>query len=479
MKVLLINPPEIVKEEIRGIAFGFRSFIKRLRVLPPLGLAYLASAIEEAQLGIEVEIIDANALNMGTEEIGACIRERGPDVVGITTTTTLYPQVISLCKLIRGLDLRVKIVLGGPQLTIMPHLTMENPNFDLGICGYGEETMVELLRRMQKEEDATQTPGLLYRSEEGKIIENPPWQRPRPLDSLPFPARHLLPNHLYYDATTMSSRVTTIMASRGCPYRCALCDTKIRGGNYWPRDPIQVAHEVEEAVKKYGAREVLFYDDTFTYDEGRTLTLCHELIKRSQKVGWDCRTRVDCVNPDLLKVMKEAGCKRISYGVETLSPKGISALKKGINPDQVEQAFAWSREARIKTLAFFILGCPGDDRESIEKTIQWAKRLKADFAYFSLAIPYPGTELYELALREGYLQEDYWKAFIQKEGSTDEPSPLFTTHELSRPYLYRCLRKAYVTYYLSPSFLLSRLKALKSPSDLFWYLKMARYFLTP
>ena len=473
MKVVLINPPEMIAGEQGGTGFGARSFVKQLRVLPPLGLAYLAAVLRQA--GHDVHLIDANALRIDPDETARQTAELLPDVVGITCVTPLLPVVAYICRAVKEALPNVTIVVGGPQVTIMPELTMENPAFDYGIAGEAEIAMPQLLEALSSgaaSGEIAKIGGVLHRRDGGVVLTGP--AEVMPIDEIPLPSRDVLPNDKYFDMTTESRRVSSIMTARGCPYKCSFCERYIRGGHYRMRSAESVVTELEQMVNEYSCSEVVIYDDTFTANKKRTAEICERILERGLKFRWDCRTRVDCVEPELLKLMARAGCSRISFGVESASESVRELFNKGITVDQVKDAFEWTREAGIRILAYFMLGAPDETRASIEETLALSVELNPDFAYYSIVVPYPGTDLYDHALAEGLIGLDYWKEYVRTEGALAEPVPMFERGNVTRAHLISTLRNAYLRFYLRPSYVARRLRSIKSLSDLIWHIKMAR-----
>ncbi len=470
MKVVLINPPEMIAGEEGGTGFGARSFVKQLRVLPPLGLAYIAAMLKRASH--EVELIDANALRIDPDEVIRRTSALSPDIIGVTCVTPLFPVVVHICRSLKKLLPSVPIIAGGPQVTIMPELTMENTAFDFGVEGEAEIAMPRLIEAIANGRSPEGIGGVLLR-DGGKVVRNGPAEI-MPIDEIPFPLREGLPNDRYFDMTTEARRVSSIMTARGCPYRCSFCERYIRGGHYRMRSADSVVAELEELVTRFGCTEVVIYDDTFTANKKRAAEICEKLLTLGLKIRWDCRTRVDCVDPGLLKLMARAGCSRISFGVESASDDVRELFNKKITIEQVRDAFEWTRAAGIRILAYFMLGAPEETRESIEKTLSLSVELNPDFAYYSIVVPYPGTDLYDHALEKKLIGCDYWKEFVRTEGDLAEPAPMFEHGDVTREHLVATLRSAYLRFYLRPGYILKRLRSIKSLSDFAWHIKMAK-----
>jgi radical SAM superfamily enzyme YgiQ (UPF0313 family) len=473
MKIVLINPPEMIAGEEGGTGFGARSFVKQLRVLPPLGIAYLAAVLEAESH--EVQLIDANAQRMGPDAIVKKVRDLSPDVVGITCVTPLFPIAVQICRLLKALNPSPQIVVGGPHVTIMPELTMENPAFDFAVEGEAEIAMPRLIDAISGGCRPDGIPGVLFR--DGEEVARGGTAEFMAIHDIPFPLREKLPNDRYFDMTTEGRRVSSIMSARGCPYRCSFCERYIRGGHYRARDADDVVAELEELVSRYGCSEIVVYDDTFTANKKRVAAICEKILDRGLKFRWDCRTRVDCVDPGLLSLMARAGCSRISYGVESAASDVRDLFNKKITIEQVEKSFDWTRSAGIKILAYFMLGAPRETRKSIAETLALSIKLNPDFAYYSIVVPYPGTDLYDHALSEGLLEYDYWTEFVRREGNLSDPIPMFEHDDVTREYLVSTLRSAYLRFYVRASYILRRFRSIRSLSDFVWHVKMAKVTL--
>jgi radical SAM superfamily enzyme YgiQ (UPF0313 family) len=385
--------------------------------------------------------------------------------------TPLFPVVVEICRGLKNLRPAPHTIVGGPQVTIMPELTMQNPVFDFGIEGEAEISMPRLIDAIAGGGKPEGIGGVILR--DGESVIRTVQTEIMPIDEIPFPLRDILPNDRYYDMTTEARKVSSIMTARGCPYRCSFCERYIRGGHYRARSAGTVVVELDELVTKYGCTEVVIYDDTFTANKKRAAEICEEILARGLKFRWDCRTRVDCVEPELLRLMARAGCSRISYGVESAEADVLGLFNKKITIEQVEQAFAWTRSAGIKILAYFMLGAPGETRESIERTLALSRSLNPDFAYYSIVVPYPGTDLYDHAVSKGLIRFDYWKEYVRSEGKLKEPAPMFEHGDITRKYLVSALKSAYARFYLRPGYIARRFRSIKSFSDFVWHVKMA------
>jgi anaerobic magnesium-protoporphyrin IX monomethyl ester cyclase len=275
-----------------------------------------------------------------------------------------------------------------------------------------------------------------------------PWIKD--LDSLPFPARHLLPMDKY-TILGKKSTIGNIISSRGCPFYCTFCESSLLFGRMFrARSPKNVVDEMKQLINEYHPKTIEFSDDLFTLNMKRTETICDEIRRRGLDIPWACSSRVDTVSRSLLRKMKKAGCILIYYGVESGSQRVLNLMRKHIKIEQIIKAIKWTKEVGIEILASFIIGFPGETREDMQKTIAFAKRLDVDYAQFSFATPYPGTELYQMAKEKGLLLTEDWSQYTAGK-------PVIAVDNSTKDDLTKLLKKAYQKFYLSPKLLLRHL----------------------
>lgn len=445
MKVLLVNPP--MTNMIKSTISSFIDSIVVDNPMPPLGLMYLASYVLK-HTKHEVRICDMVVGN----DLQWYLREYNPNVVGITTTTlTLYDawQVANTCKLYNS---KVVTILGGAHCSIYPEETINLEGIDYVVRGDGEVPIVNILNSIDSSNSIDRVNSI-------DIIEN--------LDSIPFPARHLIDNSKYHSVLSKGKLVTSMITSRGCPYNCSFCYQP----HYKKWRAMLAGNVVSEmiAIDQLGINEIEIYDDTFTYDRNRVLKVCNEIISLNksfpvywwQKPKWSIRTRVDKVDQELLQVMKDAGCTRINYGIESITPSVLKTLRKSFTVQQAIDAIEWTKEAGIKTQAYFMLGSPNETREQMLDTIRFANEYIPDYAYYSITSPMPGTDLYTLELREGKYN-NYWKEFAMN--PTKDFKIRFWNEE-NREELIKLFNYGYKSFYSKPSRILKQLVNTKSISE--------------
>jgi len=461
MNILLINPPRF-----NEIIADNPSFIDEERGYnPPLGLLYIAAYLKKFT-NHNIKVLDAQVEELNyDEDFKKKIIQINPDCVCITVMTFTLIDVLKTIKLIRGaekkLEKKIVIVLGGPHATIYPEETLNLEGVDCVITGEGEIPFLKLVQALEKKISPLKVPGLVYNSN-GKIIKNPASGFIENLDALPFPARHLTPIKKYNSILGGPHVVTTMFTSRGCPFSCAFCDRPHMGQKFRARSPKNVVDEMEEC-KKMGIDEILIYDDTFTVQRQRVLDICSEILKRNLKILWDVRARVDTVDEEMLSRMKQAGLTRIHFGVEAGSDKILKILNKGITTDQVKKAFALARKNKIETLAYFMIGSPKETKEDIKKSINLARKLKAEFVHATILTPYPATKLYQQALEKGVIKSDYWREFAKN--PKKDIKTQYWEQDFTREELFDLLTKFYRRFYGRPSFILKKLIKIKNLTD--------------
>ena len=379
-------------------------------VYVPLGITTIAAVLELK--GYDVELIDLNVGNIKSREFQKKISTA--DIVGITGMITSYRDVLKLVSKVKELNSKVPIVLGGSLATTVPKELLQSTSADFIVLGEGENTVIKLINTIEKGSNTNELNGIrgiAYRKD-SEIIITPKVDLIQNLDTIPFPARHLLNMNLYFrplDNWNIKTKEfgkiksTNMMTSRGCPYNCTFCFKAMWGYKWRGRSPESMIQEIELLHKDYGANGFFFDEEVFGLNQKRVLDFCQLIRERGLKIIWHCNDRVNLVSKDLLKVMYDAGCRDIAYGIESGNQEILDSMRKKITLDQVRQAVKWTKEAGIHTTGYFILGMLGETKSTIEDTINFARELKLPLYAFSIATPYPGTELYNSALEKNFL----------------------------------------------------------------------------
>jgi len=456
MKVLLLNVSFNRYAGVRGHG-GLSA---------PLNLAYLAAYLRANRPEAEVSILDAEAYGLTYEETVENVAEAQPGLLGITTTTPSFDVVTELVRRIHKKCSSLSIILGGPHATGSREESASIEGVSAIVVGEGELTFLKIYDAVKLDRPFSEILGICFK--DGNTVRFT-GKRPliQDLDTLPFPARDLLPMHLYYSPPTKSlseGEAANIVASRGCPFHCTYCLSDFMwDGKYRYRSPENVIREIEELVNKYGVSEFNFNDDLFTANKKRLRKFCELIIEKSLNIQWVCMSRADYIQPEILRLMKKAGCGKIAMGLESGSQKVLNVMNKQIDLQRSLEAVKEIRKAGIKVGVSFVMGHVGETEETIKETIKLAKRCNADTVAFFQASPYPGTEFYRMVKEAGYLRHDIkWSNFaiVSNQIST------VNLPGLPAEAIHKWVKKAYRSFYLSPQYIFSRLKNIRSIHDL-------------
>jgi radical SAM superfamily enzyme YgiQ (UPF0313 family) len=380
-KVVLVD----VRQPTAKKATGFNEFIE------PIGLCYIASFIEK--YGYEAKLIQ-QCFKTDKETLKEILDSK-PDMVGFTSVTCTYPKTRKFSKILRKKG--IITVIGGSHATADPINCSKDFDY-VGMCE-GEGTLLELLNCLNKNKSADKIKGLaFYSKSKRKVIINYGRKRMN-FEKQPFPSRKGLDLSIYKKTFIINPfpqnirNVASICSSKGCPYNCSFCANKIMWNQVVRvRSVKHIVDEIEMLNKKHNVDYIWFHDETFTFNRQRVIDLCNEIIKRKLNIYWGCMGRVNTVDEELLKFMKKAGCHYIAYGVESADPKILKLINKQITLDVVEKAMKMTFELGIVPRAFFIIGLPYDNQESLEKMKKFAKRIYCLSYRFSNFYPLLGTK---------------------------------------------------------------------------------------
>jgi radical SAM superfamily enzyme YgiQ (UPF0313 family) len=436
LNVLLIQPPYV---QVPGR-------FNQSPPVPPLGIAYLAAYIRREMAGrAQVRIIDAFSLGWDQQRVLLEIREQAPDVVGWTTVTLTANFVKHTAPLVRKHLPEALQIAGGPHASALPGDLL--PEVDATVQGEGELTLHELLERKTAGRDWRDVQGISF-MDGAQVIENPRRALIQNLDSLPFPARDLLPMHLYehhYPYKTRNRNFATFFTSRGCPFKCAFCTQHVVwGGVERDRSMDNTFEEIEHLIRDHDISFIFFYDDTFTLKRKRVEEFCNRLIEEKLPLKWSCLTRADCLDEDIILLMKRSGCVEFQIGIESGSDVVLDSIKKKVRLDTLKETFNIIHKHGLRTKGFFILGHLADTKHTMRETVNTAIALDPSWVFFSTLIPLPGSELYETAKQKGYLETADWDQFNYHN------FPIIHTENFTAAELDRIRRLAYREFYLRP-----------------------------
>lgn len=450
MKVLLLNP-----NYMRSYEYVSK---RTSMILPPLGLAYLASYLRND--GIEVRIIDLAAIDASDDDATYQISREMPDIVGITAATNTVDEAFNLAEITKEIFPKIPVVIGGPHASILPEDTLRQcASIDISVKGEGERLLLEICRHG----NLSDIKGISYRVD-GEIVTNPARPPIEDLDSLPFPARDLLPNQKYQTVGVRRYPFATAVSSRGCPYGCNFCAiSHIHTRTFRHRSPENFVAEVDQIVAEFGIRELNILDDNFTLIQERATRICELLINRGHDLEWKLGNgiRADRVDRSLLGMMKKAGCYRVAFGIESGNEAILKNINKGETLADIRQAVKWAKQEGLETEGFFILGNDGDTEATMRQTIDFAKDLELDLAQFGVFIPFPGTSYTRKIEEEGRIFPVPWRNYNAFN------APIFEHGELTPELMSRMQKLAYRNFFFRLRYLIRRLNRIRS----IWQLK--------
>jgi len=370
-------------------------FAKRSSTLPPMNLTYIAAISE--QRGDIVKIIDCELEDISSDKFLSYIEKFKPNIIGTTSTTPTFDITLKYTKDIKKAYPKIPIVLGGNHISILGKDGFDK-SIDYGIIGEGDYTWKEFLDAYESKIDLSNIRGLLYRKK-GKVIFTGYRDIITDLDSLPLPARHLLEMTKYYYGTMKGRRrVTSIMATRGCPYHCIFCSTKVFGNSVRKRSPQKVIEEMKNCINNYGTEHFYFNDDTVTLDKKYILELCDLMIKEKLNITWESSTRANRVDDEIISTLAKSGCVRLSFGLESVNENIRKIMRKEVPLEDYIKANKLTNKYNIETINSCMIGLPGENIDTIRELLRFLRKSKEiKQANIAIAIPYPGTQLYDMA----------------------------------------------------------------------------------
>ena len=446
MKVLLINPPQTFYHGSDQPAGNL-----------PIGLMYIAAVLDQA--GYQTEILDAfmadcafeksgDAINVGMpfQQIKQEIVSRKPDIVGVAGPFTCQLEnSLKVSNLAKEVDPSILTVMGGPHVTLVPKEFLEEErSVDIAVTGEGEYTMLDIAHHFEGKKQLSEIQGIAYR-QNGKVMVNQPRPFIKDLDELPYPAYHLVDMEHYLTSKmgyrSFRDRAISMITSRGCPFNCCFCSVHLHTGRgFRAHSPDYVIKHIQYVVEKFKVKNIFFEDDNLTFDLDRFEAICDGIIQNKIKIGWETPNgvRADCLNLNLLKKMKQSGCQSVFFGVESGDQQILDkVICKSLDLNRVVETAKNAKDIGLKTGGFYIIGFPGEKKENMQKTVDFALKLKRDYdvgMHLFMATPSYGTRLYEECKSKGYIQENLtWNAFAEARQPKGMPlisTPDFTPQEV-------------------------------------------------
>lgn len=414
---------------------------------PNLGLATIAGAL--VAQGANVAVVD---LNKDSERTFLnFLNNFNPEYVGLTFTTPLFSEALRLARLVKQIKKNVIVMCGGPHPTAMPQEVSGFPEFDIVCIGEADYSVSEVVHGKPLKE----IPGIAYK-ENNDVYISPAVDVIRNLDGLPFPEWGLF-TLSQYKTTQLLARnnpIGLIETSRGCPYGCVYCNKKIFGTEFRAKSVKRVVEEIKYMLR-CGFKEIHIADDCFSFDMPRAKMICEEICKQGIKFSWAMTNgiRVDRVDLELLRLMKKAGCYRISFGVESGDDQALIAIHKGTTTSITRNAVEQAKKAGLEVFGFFMIGLPSETEVTMQKTIKFALELDLDMAKISVAIPFPGTNYYDDLKRNRKLKEAPWSKYNCYRMPRDIYDHQNVTWDVVESYYHKFYRK----FYFRPKYISKRI----------------------
>jgi radical SAM superfamily enzyme YgiQ (UPF0313 family) len=465
MRILLLNPPAeyAAREYVDPSNPSDHGLLETgdFGVFPPLGLLYILAALKSKVPDCQAFFLDCIAEKIGHKELANKVAEIAPDLVGITSFTVSLFDVCLAARTIRELLPEVHLCLGGHHPIAFPYEAAGLPEFDSVIIGEGEESFPALARALGERKDIAGIQGVYtaesIQSHKGQLLADnrfltrqmPPAAYVENLDLLLPPDRSVISHLNYRSIVGASDRLATMISSRGCPCSCTFCDVPYK--KYRQRSLAPIADEIKGCLDS-GYEEIHFYDDLFNVTPERVIAFSEEITRRGYHFSWDFRGRVNTVTYESLVHARKAGCRLISFGVETGSDEGLLQLRKNCSTAQVRQVFRWCRSLGILTIADFMIGLPSEKcADDVRRNIDFMLEIDPDFAQISILSLFPHTELFADAALRGLVRPQRWEEFAR------DPRPDFYLDHweewMGMAELIRLQKAAYRRFYLRPRYI--------------------------
>lgn len=464
MKILLIYPPK--QHHMFGSTPHTDIIETEAGCYPPIGLLYIAAYLEKNSHH-SVKIIDSVAEKLTHNQLKQIIASEKVEIIGIYFSTFYLYDSILVAKNAKIISSEIITIAGGPHVNLYPVETISIPEIDIAVEGEGEivlNQIVNAIEKNRKNPDIEKIPGVILKTNKTKYI---PAIKINQLDILPFPARHLINYKKYNSILAKHNPITTIISSRSCPFKCKFCSNLESGQKVRFRTAKNVVDELEECVKKYKIYNFLFFDELFTSNKQRVLEICSEILNRKLKISWQCRSRADTIDEQMIKIMKKAGCRLIQFGIETGCQRLQKLINKNLDLLKVKNLIKMVSKTGIFTYGDFMIGLPTETDEETRATIEFAKHLQLDYAIFGMFGPMYGSIFYEEGINKK-LFSDFWKEFVNNPQIPISDGSW--TRKDAHKY-FELINFAYKEFYFRPGYMLHRFFRTDSFSQMLWQIK--------
>lgn len=432
-----------------------------------LGLLCVAGMLRDME-DVECKLVDCSASGNNYEKLRSEIEEFRPDLVALSALTFTLLDVLKSCQVAKEVDPEILTCVGGVHVNLYPKETLNFDEVDFIVHGEGEKAFKELVSALKSgEEEQIKSIQGVGSKHEKEVFLNPPGEIVKEMDSLPFPAYELLDLNKYSHVLSKGGASMSIQTSRGCPYLCTFCD--IRKTKFRFKSPKRVVEEIVE-LKKMGISDFFIVDDTISVHRERLKDICQLLIQNKIEISYKISARVDNIDSELLRLLKESGCNRISFGVESGSQEILDILEKGVNLEQIRKTFRETKAAGLQAFAYMIIGNPNETKEGMKNSVELAKSLKADYLSVSICTPYPKTALTDRMVEAGLVPQDYWQSFVEK--PTSDFRVKFWNKDFTDDELRNLQNTLLKNFYRRPTYLFGELMKVSSMSELVRKVKM-------
>jgi radical SAM superfamily enzyme YgiQ (UPF0313 family) len=431
--------------------------------LPPTDLMYMAAVAEKA--GLESRIIDYTIDDLSLEQFIADLKSYRPDFLILSITTPTIKQDLQACTAAKNTLPSVRTIAKGAHFLRFNTQILESvPDLDLIIRGEPEETIQELFN----DKPLPEITGLTWRSPAG-IINNPDRRYQDDLDSLPFPARHLI-NNTRYVRPDNGKPQAIIKVARGCPFNCFFClATPVSGAKVRQRSPGNIIEEIRQCVEQYGITNFLFWSDIFNIERDWVIRLCEAILNSGLKISWATNTRADTLDLEMALLMKQAGCTLVSIGVESGNEEILGKIGKKTDLQKIRNTFKVIRKAGLQSFAYYVIGLPWDTKETIEDTIKLAIELDSDYANFFTATAFPGTRYFEYGVQNHLFEPEEQQ--LTDLFSNAYRVPTLRGHHLSKEEIVSLQNQAVRRFFFRPAYILKTIVKIQSFRELIRYAK--------